>query len=74
VVDVPYSDLDPPHEWAAVRMETPVSLVVLDHVPGMQVCLAVRAGLDLVRFGLYSVSTLRVGKQTDISDDLADLG
>jgi len=51
----------------------PVSFVVLDHVERMKVSLAMRAGLDLVRSCLYSVSTLRVGKQTDISDDLTDL-
>jgi hypothetical protein len=74
VVDVPAFDLDPLHERAAVRVKLPVSLVVLDDVERVQVSLAMRAGLDLVRSCLYSVSTLRVAKKTDISDDLADLG
>ena len=74
VVDVPPFDLDPLHERAAVTVKMPFSVVVLDHVERVQVGLAMWAGLDLVRFGLYSVSTLRVAKKTDISDDLADLG
>jgi hypothetical protein len=52
----------------------PVSFVVLDHVERMKASLAMWAGLDLVRPCLYSVSTLRVGEQTDISDNLAYLG
>jgi adenylate cyclase len=74
VVDVPPLDLDPLHERAAVTVKMPFSVVVLDHVKRMKVSLAMWARLDLVRPCLYSVSTLRVGKQTDISDDLAYLG
>jgi hypothetical protein len=39
----------------------------------VQVSLAMRAGLDLSFLAFYFVSSLRVGKQTDISDDLTDL-
>jgi len=74
MVDVPPFDLDPLHERAAVRVKLPVSLVILDHVPGMQVCLAMRAGLDLERLAFYLVSAFRIAKQTDISDNLAYLG
>jgi hypothetical protein len=74
MVDIPDSDLDPLHERAAVSVKFPVSFVVLDDVESMQLGLAMRAGLDLVRPCLYSVSSLGVGKQTDISDNLAYLG
>ncbi|NMA23706.1 MAG: hypothetical protein GX938_09415 [Spirochaetales bacterium] len=47
MVDVPDPDLDPFFVRASVRVKLPVSLVILDHVPGMQVSLAVWAGLDL---------------------------
>ena len=58
MVDVPDSDLDPLHKRAAVSMEMPFSLVVLDDVEIVQVSLAMRAGLGLVRFGLYSIPPL----------------
>jgi adenylate cyclase len=74
MVDVPPFDLDPLHERAAVTVKMPFSVVVLDHVKRMKVSLAIWTRLDLVRPCLYSVSTLRVAKKTDISDDLADLG
>ena len=74
MVDVPPFDLNPLHEWAAVRMESPVSLVVLDHVERVQVGLAVRAGLDLVASFFDVVASLGVGEKTDISDNLAYLG
>ena len=51
----------------------PVSFVVQDDVETVEVSLAMRAGLDLVRFGLYSVSSLGVREKTDVSDDLTDL-
>jgi len=73
VVDVPAFDFDPLHERAAVRMEKPVSLVVLDHVERVQVRLAMRAGLDLVASFFDVVAAFRIAKQTDISDNLADL-
>jgi hypothetical protein len=74
VIDVPPFDLDPLHERATVGMKTPFSFVVLYHVPGMQVGLAVRAGLDLVASFFDVVASLGVGEKTDISDNLAYLG
>ncbi|NMA23764.1 MAG: hypothetical protein GX938_09705, partial [Spirochaetales bacterium] len=67
-------DLDPLHEWATVRIELPVSFVVLDNVERVQVGLAMRAGSDLKRLAFYSVAAFRIAKQTDISDNLAYLG
>jgi hypothetical protein len=48
VVDVPFSDLDPLHERATVRMEMPVSLVVQNDIPGVQVGLAMWARLGMM--------------------------
>ena len=73
VVDVPPFDLNPLHEWASVSVKMPLSFVVQDDVESVEVSLAMRAGLDLVRFGLYSVSSLGVGEKTDVSDNLAYL-
>jgi hypothetical protein len=73
MVDIPYPDLNPLHKWASVSVKMPVSVIVLDQIESVQVSLAMWAGLDLKGFAFYSVSTLGVGKQTDISDDLADL-
>jgi hypothetical protein len=74
VVDVPFSDLDPLHEWATVRMQLPFSLVVQNDIPGVQVRLAMRAGLDLIGPAFHAVAAFRIREQADISDDLADLG
>ena len=52
----------------------PVSFVVQDDVEIVQVSLAMRAGLDLVRSGLYSIASLGIRKQADVSDNLPDLG
>ena len=73
VVDVPFSDLNPFCERASVRMEKPVSLVVLDHVELVHVRLAMRAGLDFKSFFFYSIATFRIAKQSDVSDNLTDL-
>ena len=73
MVDVPPFDLNPLHEWAAVRVKLPVSFVVLDHVERVQVGLAVRAGLDLERPAFYLVSAFRIAEQTDISHNLTNL-
>jgi len=73
VVDVPLLDLDPFGERASVSVKMPLSFVVQDDVESVEVSLAMRAGLDLVRFGLYSVSSLGVGEKTDVSDNLAYL-
>jgi hypothetical protein len=73
VVDIPPLDLDPFGERASVSVEMPLSFVVQDDVESVEVSLAMRAGLDLVRFGLYSVSSLGVGEKTDVSDNLAYL-
>ena len=72
MVDVPDADLNPFCERASVRMEKPVSLVVLDHVERMKVSLAVGT-VDLERLLSTLYPPLRIAKQTDISDNLTDL-
>jgi hypothetical protein len=73
VIDVPDADLNPFCERASVRMEKPVSLVVLDHIELVHVRLAMRAGLDLKSFFFDSIASLGVAEQSDIADNLTDL-
>ena len=74
MIDVPDSDLDPLHERASVSVEMPLSVVVQDDVESVEVSLTMRAGLDLIGPAFHAVATFRIAEQTDISDDLADLG
>jgi len=73
MVDVPLLDLDPFGERASVSVKMPLSFLIQDDVESVEISLAMRAGLDLVRPGLYLISSLGVREKTDVSDNLAHL-